>query len=84
MTGRPVRPVIASDDVEGRMAARQDIRDRTGRLLGWRQENGNRIDGRDAGGMLRGWYDPRQNETKDACGRLVGKSDILAALIVAP
>lgn len=69
--------------MEGKMA-RQDIRDRTGRLLGWRQESGNRIEGRNAGGMLRRWFDPRQNETRDASGRLVSKGDILAALIVAP
>ena len=79
-----MRPVVAPDDVESMMAVRQEVRDRSNRLLGWRQENGNRIEGRDAGGMLRGWYDPRQNETRDACGRLVGKGDILAALIVAP
>jgi len=60
---------------------RQEFRDATGRLLGWRQQCGVRVEGYDAGGRLRGWYHPAQNETRDAGGRLVGRCDMLVTLI---
>ena len=38
-------------------------------------------EGRNAGGSLRGTYDPKSNETRDSGGRLVGKGNLLASLI---
>jgi len=64
------------------MATREELRDGAGRLLGWRQRSGVRIEGYDAGGRLRGWYEPKANETHDAGGRLIGRYDLLTALII--
>ena len=61
---------------------RDELRDASGRLLGWKQESGGRIEGRDAGGSLRGYYDPRSRETRRADGSLAGYGDLLSALIV--
>ena len=33
-------------------------------------------------GALVGWYDTAANETRDQAGRLVGRGDMLASLIV--
>ena len=60
---------------------RQEYRDRTGMLRGWREQSGGRIDGRDRTGYLVGWYDPHRDETRDRTGRMIGKGDMLAALI---
>lgn len=61
---------------------RQHYRDRSGRLLGWCERSGNRIHGRDRTGYLLGWYDIARNETRDRAGRLIGRGDMLAALII--
>jgi hypothetical protein len=61
--------------------ARQELRDRYGRLIGIRQEQGQRVEGRDASGQLRGWYDVNNNQTRDAGGMLVGTGDFLSSLI---
>lgn len=61
--------------------ARQDLRDRHGQLIGWREERGDRIEGRDASGQFRGWYDRHNNQTRDAGGMLVGTGDLLTGLI---
>jgi hypothetical protein len=61
---------------------RQDLRDRAGRLIGWRDHRIDRIEGRDHTGFLVGWYSPAQHETRDRAGRLVGSGDMLSALIV--
>jgi hypothetical protein len=61
----------------------QELRDSSGRLLGKiREQNNGKYEGRDAAGRLKGTYDPRSNETRDASGRLVGKGNMLAALII--
>lgn len=60
---------------------RQEYRDRTGMLRGWREEAGNRTNGRDRTGYLVGWYDLARDETRDRSGRLVGRGDMLVALI---
>ena len=62
--------------------ARRELRDGTGRLLGWTEKSGTRIEGYDAGGRLKGWYEPRVNETHDAGGRLVARYDMLVAMIL--
>ncbi|CCW16268.1 hypothetical protein EBBID32_6010 [Sphingobium indicum BiD32] len=38
--------------------------------------------GRNHAGALVGWYDTVANETRDHAGRLIGKGDMLATLIV--
>lgn len=60
---------------------RQEYRDWTGMLRGWREASFDRINGRDRTGVLVGWYDPARDETRDHAGRLVGRGDMLAALI---
>ena len=69
--------------MEVEMAARIEFRDFSGRLLGWREQTGtSRIEGRDFTGRLKGYYDVRNNETCNAGGRVVGRGDLLSALIV--
>lgn len=60
---------------------RHDLRDRSGWLVGSREQSGNRINGRNPAGQPIGWYDPHRDETRDYSGRLVGRGNILAALI---
>lgn len=61
--------------------ADQELRDRSGRLLGKIREVSSKLEIRDASGRLKGTYDPKTNETRDASGRLVGKGNLLAALL---
>lgn len=60
---------------------RQEYRDRTGLLRGWREVSNGRINGRDRSGNLVGWYDPARDETRDRGGRLAGRGDLLASLV---
>ena len=60
---------------------RQEYRDRTSSLLGYREERGDRIDCRDRTGSLIGSYYPACDETRDRFGRLVGRGDLLSSLI---
>lgn len=62
--------------------ARTEFRDRTGLLLGWREQSGSRIDGRDRSGRLVGWYRPDIDQTFDWTGWLIGRGDLLTALVV--
>jgi hypothetical protein len=62
---------------------RQELRDRNGRLVGTIKQVGARLEGRDAHSRLKGTYDPKTNETRDAHGRVVGKGNLLANLISA-
>ena len=66
------------------MEQRQELKDGSGRVLGWRRQSGCRIEDYDAGGGLKGWYEPRANETHDAGGRLVARCDMLTTLILKP
>ncbi len=66
------------------MAQRQELRDFSGRLLGWLERSCGRLEARDYSGRLRGWHDERANETRDYTGRRVGQGNLLAALITAP
>ncbi len=61
--------------------ARQELRDRNGKLVGCTEKSGCRVEGRDVGGRLRGWYHSNANQTYDAGGRLVAKGNVLTALI---
>mgnify|MGYP006895666727 CR=1 FL=1 len=61
---------------------RQNLRDGSGKLLGWRQQMGRQIRGYAADGSPAGWFDPAKNATYDRAGRRVGVGDLLASLIV--
>ena len=63
-------------------AVRQNLRDNTGTLLGWRQQMGPMIRGYVARGWPVGFYDPAMNITYDHHGHRVGTGDWLASLIV--
>jgi hypothetical protein len=58
------------------------LRDRTGRLLGWIEAVGRLLQAKDRHGTIIGWYDPRQNVTRDRTGTLVGTGDLLSAMLV--
>jgi hypothetical protein len=60
---------------------RQEYRDRTGSLLGYREQRGNRIDCRDRNGSLVGSYYPARDETRDRFGSLIGRGDMLSSLL---
>lgn len=59
----------------------QELRDSTGRLIGKIRMSGNKFEGRDAAGRLKGTYDPRSNETRVGSGKLFGKGNLLSTLI---
>jgi hypothetical protein len=59
-----------------------DIRDSRGKLLGKIKElSSGKREARNASGRLCGTYDPKNDVTRDASGRLIGKGDQLARLI---
>ena len=64
--------------------ADQQLRDKSGRLIGRIKMSGSKYEGRDASGRLKGTYNPKTNETRDRSGRLVGKGNMLAMLITDP
>ena len=59
--------------------AQQELRDKSGKLLGKIETNGNKQTLRDACGRLLGTFDGVQ--TRDAQGRLVGNGTLLASLL---
>ena len=59
--------------------AQQELRDKSGRLLGKIEALGNRQTLRDSGGKLLGTFDGIQ--TRDAQGRLVGNGNLLTSLL---
>lgn len=61
---------------------RQNLRNCSGKLLGWRQRVGRQIRGYAADGSPAGWFDPAINVTYDRNGRRVGMGDLLSSLIV--
>lgn len=61
---------------------RQELRNRLGRPLGWLDNRGDRIEGRDRLGRLVGWYSSREDQTRDRLGRIVGRGNLLSALIL--
>ncbi len=62
--------------------SKQELRDRSGRLIGAViTRNDGKHEGRDASGHLKGTYDPKNKETRDSSGRLIGKGDMLSSLI---
>ena len=64
------------------LMADQEIRDKNRRLLGKiKSISGGRFEIRNATGKLLGKYDPKQNETRNASGGLVGKGNQLTTLL---
>ncbi len=62
--------------------ADQELRDRSGKLLGKIKELSNdKLEIRNASGSLKGTYDPKSNETRNASGSLVGKGNMLSSLL---
>lgn len=57
----------------------QVLKDKAGRIIGKiRKITGGKLEISDAAGRLKGYYDPKTNETKDSSGRLVGRGNLLA------
>lgn len=59
----------------------QELRDRTGKLLGKIKEVASKHEIRNAQGKLLGKYDPKTNETRDYTGRLIEKGNLLTTLL---
>lgn len=61
---------------------KQQLRDSNNRPIGTITTTSNgKLEGRDANGRLKGSYDPKTNQTRDSNGRVVGKGNVLAALV---
>ena len=65
-------------------AAREVLRDNRGTIIGTLepQRVTGKVIARDARGVVVGSYDPRLNETRDARGRVVGRGNLLGALLL--
>jgi hypothetical protein len=62
--------------------AKQLLRDRTGRILGWYDDGtAGKIYLRDWMGRICGWYEPKTNYTRDKQGRIVGRGNLLTTLL---
>lgn len=62
--------------------AKQYLRDKRGRILGWREQGVNdKLYIRDWMGRIWGWYESRTNLTRDKQGRIVGRGNLLTALL---
>ncbi len=61
---------------------REYIKDNCNRILGYRIEYGNKIAGFDRHNRLCGFYDPFFKTTSDSCCRVIGRGDMLTALIL--
>lgn len=62
--------------------ADQDLRDKSGRLLGKvKTLSDGTLELRNQSGNLMGKYNPKHNETRDNMGSLVGKGNLLMTLL---
>ena len=64
--------------------AREVLRDYRGTIIGTVEPQGltGKVVARDARGILVGTYDSRLNETRDARGRVIGRGNLLGALLL--
>lgn len=61
---------------------KQQLRDSNNRPIGTITVTTNgKLEGRDANGRLKGTYDPKSDQTKDSNGRVVGRGNMLAAVV---
>ena len=61
---------------------KQQLRDSNNRPIGTiTGMSGGKLEGRDANGRLKGTYDPKSDQTRDSNGRVVGRGNVLAAVI---
>lgn len=61
---------------------KQQLRDSNNRPIGTiTATTSGRLEGRDANGRLKGTYDPKSDQTRDSNGRVVGRGNVLAAVI---
>jgi len=58
------------------------IKNSSGRILGWTQDNGSIESAYDKSGKYLGKYDSRVNKTYDISGRLLSTGNTLSALII--
>ena len=61
---------------------REYLKDTCNRILGWKITIGNKVYGYERNGKQVGYYDLFFKDTKDVCGRLIGRGDLLATLII--
>lgn len=61
---------------------KQQLRDSNSRTIETITITSNgRLEGRDANGRLKGTYDPKTDQTRDSNGRVVGRGNVLAAVV---
>ena len=61
---------------------KQQLRDSNSRPIGTIITTSNgKLEGRDANGRLKGTYDPKSDQTRDCNGRVVGRGNVLAAVV---
>lgn len=58
------------------------LRDAFGNMLGRTETRNGQEVAIDAFGVLKGTYDPKTDQTKDASGRLIGQGNQVAGLLV--
>ena len=64
------------------MGEKKELKDFYGRILGtiWTDESGKQTI-RDFYGVIKGYYDPKDDTTRDFYGRVVGKGNLLTTLL---
>jgi hypothetical protein len=69
--------------VQSATLAREVLRDHRGTTIGRvkLQRLTGKLIARDAHGVVVGTYDPRSNETRDVHGRVIGRGNLLGALL---
>lgn len=61
---------------------KQQLKDSNNRPIGTITSTSNgKLEGRDANGRLKGTYDSKSDQTRDSNGRVVGRGNVLAAVI---
>jgi hypothetical protein len=63
------------------MTTREFLRDRYGTIIGQIATEGTRQTPRDRYGYMLGWYDSSNNFTHDAHGNVIGRGNLLTALL---
>lgn len=60
---------------------RQVIKDFYGKIIGYLEDKGDRIQATDFYGKILGWYNKKQDTTVDFYGRILGRGDLTSGLI---